>query len=235
MIFRQLYDLESSTYTYIVADSETKEGIIIDSVKENLARDLKLIDELGLKILYSLETHIHADHITGTKQISKATGAQTIAPASSELPCADMLIRDGDILRFGKHELRALSTPGHTNTCMSYVVDNMVFTGDALFIRGTGRTDFQSGSAKTLYHSITTKLYNLANDTLVYPGHDYKGMMLSTIGEEKQYNPRINSTTSEAEFIDTMSKLKLADPKKIHEAVPANLQCGKEEINHANQ
>lgn len=234
MIFRQLYDLESSTFTYIVSDSETKEGIIIDSVKENLERDLKLIRELELKILYSLETHIHADHITGTKQISQATGAKTVAPATSEVPCADMLISDGDLLKFGKHELRAIYTPGHTNTCMSYLVDKMLFSGDALFIRGTGRTDFQSGSSKTLYESITTKLYQLPDDTLVYPGHDYKGMMVSTIGEEKRYNPRINSATSEAEFIDTMSKLKLADPKKIHEAVPANLKCGKEELNHVN-
>ncbi len=228
MIFKQLYDLESSTYTYILADSDNKEGIIIDTVKENVERDLKLISELGIKLVYSLETHIHADHITGTKDISLRTGAKTVAPWTSKVECADILIKDGDVLSFGKHQLRAIYTPGHTNTCMSYLVEDMIFTGDALLIRGTGRTDFQSGSAKALYHSISDKLYSLPDYTIVYPGHDYKGLTASTIGEEKLFNQRINSSVLEEDFIKTMSNLKLANPKKIQEAVPANLQCGTE-------
>jgi len=226
MIFKQLYDLETSTYTYLVADENTKEGVIIDSVKENLERDLALIKELGIKLVYSLDTHIHADHITATKLISERTGAKTVSPWTAQVPCADILLQDGETLNFGRHELKGIYTPGHTNTCMSYLIAGMVFTGDALFIRGTGRTDFQSGSAEALYSSIKEKLYTLPENTLVYPGHDYRGMLVSTIGEEKQFNPRININTSQEDFIQTMKNLKLADPKKIHEAVPANLKCG---------
>lgn len=229
MLFRQLQDKESSTFTYILADEETREAIIIDSVKENLERDLKLIEELKLKLLYSIETHIHADHITATKEISKKTGAKTVSPWTADTDCADIKIKDGDTLSFGKHQLTAIYTPGHTDTCMSYLVEGMIFTGDALFIRGTGRTDFQSGSAKALYKSITEKLYTLPAETLVYPGHDYNGMSVSTIAEEKEQNPRINDKTSEAEFIKTMSELNLPNPKKIHQAVPANLKCGQVE------
>ena len=226
MIFKQLYDLETSTYTYLVADENTKEGVIIDSVKENLERDLALMKELGIKLVYSLDTHIHADHITATKLISERTGAKTVSPWTAQVPCADILLQDGQTLNFGRHELKGIYTPGHTNTCMSYLIAGMVFTGDALFIRGTGRTDFQSGSAEALYSSIKDKLYTLPENTLVYPGHDYRGMLVSTIGEEKQFNPRININTSQEDFIQTMKNLKLADPKKIHEAVPANLKCG---------
>jgi len=226
MIFKQLFDGESSTYTYLLADNETKEGVIIDSVKENIERDLQLINELGVKLLYTIETHIHADHITATKQISESTGAKTVAPWMSEVPCADILIKDGETLKFGKYQLKAIYTPGHTNTCMSYLVEDKVFTGDALFIRGTGRTDFQSGSAKDLYSSIKNKLYSLPDNTLVYPGHDYKGRTVTTIGEEKLFNPRINIHSSQEDFINKMNSLNIANPKKIHEAVPANLKCG---------
>jgi glyoxylase-like metal-dependent hydrolase (beta-lactamase superfamily II)/rhodanese-related sulfurtransferase len=226
MIFKQLYDLETSTYTYLVADENTKEGVIIDSVKENLERDLALIKELGIKLVYSLDTHIHADHITATKLISERTGAKTVSPWTAQVPCADILLKDGETLNFGRHELKGIYTPGHTNTCMSYLIAGMVFTGDALFIRGTGRTDFQSGSATELYNSIKNKLYTLPDQVLVFPGHDYKGMTQTSIGEEKQFNPRININTSQEDFIQTMKNLKLANPKKIHEAVPANLRCG---------
>lgn len=228
MIFRQLYDKESSTYTYLLADEDSKEGLIIDSVKENLERDLQVISELGIKLLYTIETHIHADHITATKQISERTGAKTVAPQAAAVPCADILIKDGDTLNFGKHQLRAIYTPGHTNTCTSYLVEDRVFTGDALFVRGAGRTDFQSGSASALYASIRNKLYNLPDTTLVYPGHDYKGRTVTSIGEEKLFNPRINIRTTEDDFVQTMSELKLANPQRIHEAVPANLKCGQE-------
>jgi glyoxylase-like metal-dependent hydrolase (beta-lactamase superfamily II)/rhodanese-related sulfurtransferase len=226
MIFRQLYDADSSTFTYLLADPLTKEAVIIDSVKENLARDLQLINQLGIKLVYTLETHIHADHITASKELSQRTGAKTVVPWTAQVPCADILLKDGDTLRFGQETITAIYTPGHTNTCMSYLVGDRLFTGDALLIRGTGRTDFQSGSATELYNSIKNKLYTLPDQVLVFPGHDYKGMTQTSIGEEKFFNPRINNQTTQAEFVATMQNLKLADPKKIHEAVPANLQCG---------
>jgi glyoxylase-like metal-dependent hydrolase (beta-lactamase superfamily II) len=232
MVFRQLFDTETSTYTYLLADNKSKEAIIIDSVKENVERDLHLIQELGLRLIYTIETHIHADHITGAGDLSLRTGAKRVVPKNSQVECADILLADGDELKFGDCNIKAIHTPGHTDTCTSYLIDNMVFTGDALFIRGNGRTDFQNGSAEALYDSITKKLFTLPDDTFVYPGHDYKGMNLSTIKEEKQFNPRIKIGTTKDEFINTMNTLKLVNPKKIQEAVPANLKCGKE-TNHA--
>lgn len=229
ILFRQLYDLETNTFTYLLADKKSKEAILIDSVKTNHDRDLKLIKELDLKLVYILETHIHADHITAAFELSEATGAQRVVPFGSHIPCADILIKDSEKLHIGNTEITAISTPGHTDSCTSYLADNMLFTGDALFIRGTGRTDFQNGSAKELYQSINKKIFSLTDDTYIYPGHDYKGMSVSTVGEEKQFNQRIKLGTSEEEFIETMSSLKLANPKKIHEAVPANLKCGREE------
>lgn len=234
MIFRQLFDYETYTYTYILADKDTKEAIIIDSVRENIERDLKLIKELGLNMIYSLETHIHADHITGASSISDATGAKKIAPIGAEIVCADMQIIDSDYIKFGSKVLKAIATPGHTNSCTSYLVEDMLFTGDALFIRGNGRTDFQNGSAEDLYDSIQ-KLYELPDETIVYPAHDYKGMTQTTIAEEKKYNLRISQTTTKEEFVQTMNALELANPKKIQEAVPANLLCGRsEELENAN-
>lgn len=226
MIFKQLFDHESYTYTYLLADEESREAILIDPVKEQLARDLKLINELNLKLKYSLETHVHADHITSANDIRNKTSAQTVVGYKAGVDCADIKIKDSETLNFGKYQLKALYTPGHTDTCTSYIVDNLVFTGDTLLNRGTGRTDFQSGSSKELFNSIRNKLFNLDDNTIIYPGHDYKGVDHSTIGEEKSHNPRIQLQISEAEFIETMEKLKLANPKKIHEAVPANLSCG---------
>lgn len=226
MIFKQLFDHESYTYTYLLADEETKEAILIDPVKEQLDRDLKLIKELNLKLKYSLETHVHADHITSANEIRSQSSAKTVVGFNAKVDCADIKIKDLETLDFGKYQLKAIYTPGHTDTCMSYHVGNMIFTGDALLNRGTGRTDFQSGSSKELFNSIRNKLFNLDDSTIIYPGHDYKGIDHSTINEEKLYNPRINLKITEAEFIDTMANLKLANPKKIHEAVPANLLCG---------
>lgn len=228
--FYQLFDSESSTYTYLLIDPATKAAVLIDPVLEKVERDLTLVRELDAQILYVLETHVHADHITGAGEIRKLTGAKTVVGEGAGIDCADLLLRDGEVLRWGKLQLKALATPGHTNSCTSYLVGSRVFTGDTLLIRGTGRTDFQQGSAKELYQSITQKLFSLPEATLVYPAHDYKGQTHSTIREEKKFNPRIGGGKSEEEFVQIMSELKLAVPKRMHEAVPANLACGRSAV-----
>jgi len=227
LVLRQLFDQDTWTHTYLLFDSENGEGIIIDPVKEKVQRDLGILKELNVKLKYVLETHVHADHITGADDLRRETGAKVYYGKNAGVECADGSLADGEELSFGQFKVKALSTPGHTDGCLSYMVENMVFTGDALFIRGTGRTDFQQGSSETLYNSINSKLFALPDDTLVYPGHDYKGMWVSTIGEEKQYNPRVGGGKSLNEFIDIMNNLNLANPKKIDVAVPANLKCGK--------
>jgi glyoxylase-like metal-dependent hydrolase (beta-lactamase superfamily II) len=226
MIFRQLFDPETSTYTYVLADPETMEGVIIDPVIEKVDRDLQVIKELGLKLLYTIETHVHADHVTSSGYIREKTGAKSVIGSASGVDCADIYLGDDETLKFGRYTIRALSTPGHTNGCTSYHVNGKVFSGDTLFVRGTGRTDFQQGSSEKLFKSVTEKLFSLPPSTLIYPGHDYKGQSVSTIEEEKKYNPRINSETTLEKFVTIMDQLKLPDPKKIHEAVPANLVCG---------
>jgi glyoxylase-like metal-dependent hydrolase (beta-lactamase superfamily II) len=227
LIFQQLFEVESSTYTYLLADQASGEAVSIDPVLETVERDLNLLKELGLTLKYTLETHVHADHITGAAKIREKTRAKTVLSAEANVDCADILLHDGDILQFGGQTLKALSTQGHTDSCMSYYISGMVFTGDSLMIRAAGRTDFQQGSSAKLYESITKKLYALPDETIVYPGHDYKGMTSSTIGAEKKNNPRIGLDKSEADFIKIMSELNLAMPKKLHEAVPANLKCGR--------
>lgn len=226
MLLRQLFDAESSTYTYLLADERTGEAALIDAVRGHTKRDLKLIQDLGLHLSYVLETHVHADHVTSAGELADTTGARTV---TSELgpACATLRLRHGDVLPLGSLEIRAIATPGHTKDSMSYHAGDAVFTGDALLIRGTGRTDFQSGDAGQLYDSITGHLFVLPDETRVYPGHDYNGHSVSTIGEEKRYNPRLAGKTRD-EFIQIMSELKLAPPRKIQIAVPANLACGRE-------
>ena len=226
-VFYQLFEHESSTYTYLIADPTTGEAALIDPVIETVERDLKLLAELGLRLKYVIDTHIHADHITGAGAIRERTGARTVVSAEARVDCADISLRDGDELFLGKMRIQALATPGHTDSCMSFVFDNRVFTGDALLIRGTGRTDFQQGSADKLYESVHTKLFRLPPDTQVYPAHDYRGQTASTIELEMKFNPRLGMGQSKNDFIKTMAGLKLANPKKIHEAVPANMACGK--------
>jgi len=226
MIFHQLFEQESSTYTYLLADEDTKEAILIDAVLETAERDLKLITELGLKLKYLVDTHIHADHITGAGTLRAKTGARTAVSSGANVQCVDVTLNDGDELRFGKYTLKALSTPGHTNSCMTFYTEGMLFTGDVLFIRGTGRTDFQQGDSRKMYHSIHDKLFTYPEGTKIYPGHDYKGMSYSTVGDEKKFNPRVGGGKSEDEFVKIMNELKLANPKKIDIAVPANLKCG---------
>ncbi|AKU92450.1 MBL fold metallo-hydrolase [Vulgatibacter incomptus] len=228
MLFRQLFDPESSTYTYLLADEATGEAVIIDPVLEQAERDLALIEALGLKLVYVIDTHVHADHITASDLLRKRTGCTTILSEKAGVECADRPVKDGDRIRFGSQELEVLETPGHTSGCLSFVTGDraMAFTGDALLIGGTGRTDFQQGDAHQLYRSITEKLFRLPESTVVYPGHDYKGRTASTIGDEKRLNPRLGQGKTEEDFVEIMANLGLPYPKKIDAALPANLRCG---------
>ncbi|PMB18733.1 MBL fold metallo-hydrolase [Fischerella thermalis] len=234
MLFRQLFDQSTWTYTYLIADLGTKEAVLVDPVIEQVERDLKLIHELGLTLRYCLETHIHADHVTGTGKLRSLTSCQGVVPENAHATCADRFIKDGEVLQVGDVQIQAIATPGHTDSHHAYLVNNdRVLTGDALFIRGCGRTDFQSGNAGTMYDSVTQRLFTLPDQTLVYPGHDYRGHTVSTIGEEKRWNPRFVERIGETSalrdrqsYIELMSSLNLPNPKKIMEAVPANERCG---------
>jgi sulfur dioxygenase len=227
MLFRQMFDLETSTYTYLIADTVTKEAVLVDSVLEKVERDQKQLNELGLTLKYCLETHVHADHITGTARLREITSCSGIVPEGANVACADRTLRDGEELRLGAVTIRAIATPGHTDSHMAYLINGThLLTGDALFIRGCGRTDFQSGDAGILYDSVTGKLFTLADETLVYPAHDYRGLTVSTIGEEKHFNPRFVGRNRQ-QFIEFMNGLNLPDPQKIMEAVPANERCGR--------
>jgi sulfur dioxygenase len=221
MIFRQLFDPVSSTYTYLIADDKTRGGVIIDPVREHAERDLALIDALGIKLQFIIETHVHADHITGARALKDKTGAQTVVGLDCGTTGFDRMLVDGDEIKFGNETIKSIATPGHTPGSMSYLWRDRVLTGDTLLIGGCGRADFQGGDVQALFHSITQKLFKLPQDTLVFPGHDYQGRRVSTIGEEQQTNPRL-AGKSEAEFIAIMANLNLPKPQRIDEAVPAN-------------
>ncbi len=226
LLFRQFFDPESSTYTYLIADSQTKEAVLVDAVLEQVDRDLQVLDDLGLTLHYCLETHIHADHITGAGKLRQQTGCQVIVPSNTTAWSADRSLIDRETLIVGAVRIEAIATPGHTDSHLAYLVNNTyLLTGDALLIRGCGRTDFQSGDAGTLYDTVTQRLFTLPENTLVYPAHDYKGRTVSTIGEEKRLNPRF-AARSRDQFIAIMSHLGLSYPKKMNEAVPANEYCG---------
>jgi glyoxylase-like metal-dependent hydrolase (beta-lactamase superfamily II)/rhodanese-related sulfurtransferase len=227
--FYQLFEPKSSTYTYLLVDKDSKEAIIIDSVIDTVERDLKLINELGVDLKYAMETHIHADHITGSGILRAKLKAKYVVGKAADLDCADILLGDGEELKFGSQTVKALSTPGHTDSCTSYYIQDRVFTGDALLIRGCGRTDFQQGSPHKLYNSVRNKLFNLPDETLVYPAHDYKGHTSSSIEMEKKHNPRLNLNKSEEEFAEIMNNLNLPHPKQIDKAVPGNKICGLKE------
>lgn len=226
LIFQQLFEAKSFTYTYLLADSETKEAVLIDSVLETVDRDLKLIEELGLNLKYVLDTHVHADHVTGAGEIRSRLGVKTAVAKNANVPCVDVNLAEGDEIKFGPFVIQVLETPGHTDASLSFYCEEMIFTGDALLIRGCGRTDFQSGSADQLYDSVTKKLFRLPSDTIVYPAHDYKGFTSSTIEAEIKNNPRLGQGKTKQQFKEIMANLKLDYPKQIDVALPANMSCG---------
>lgn len=221
----QLFDSASSTYTYVLFDETSRDAMIIDPVDDQVERDLATLRQYGLKLLWTVETHAHADHITSAGMLAEHAGARTAAPSGCGIKTAAVQLQHGDLLHFGQESLRAMHTPGHTAGSMSYVWREHVFTGDTLLINGCGRTDFQSGSASALYHSITQVLFALPDATTVWPGHDYQGRTHSSIGAEKAGNARVAGKTEE-QFVAIMQGLNLPRPKRIDEAVPANLTSG---------
>ena len=231
MIFRQLFDLPSSTYTYLLADERSKEAVLIDTVFEQHARDAALLRELGLTLRCTLDTHCHADHVTGAYLMKAALGSKIGLSPVYGAQNVDLPLSHGDVVRFGEQALHVRATPGHTDGCLSFVTadQRMVFTGDALLVRGAGRTDFQQGSAGRLFRSIREQLFSLPDACAVYPGHDYEGRTSSTIGEEKAHNPRIGGGAREEDFVGYMSNLGLPHPKQIEVALPANMRSGKPE------
>ena len=226
MIFRQLFEPLSSTYTYLLGCEDTGQAVLIDPVIVSIDRDLAEINRLGLKLAYSVDTHIHADHITAALELKNKVGSKIAAPAFDHLPCADVGIEEGVPFKLGSIELQPLHTPGHTAGHFAYRIGERVFTGDALLIEGCGRTDFQNGDAETLYRSVTEKLFALPDDTLVYPAHDYKDRRVSSIAQEKKRNPRLGEKRTLEEFKHIMANLNLPYPKFIDYAVPGNKLCG---------
>lgn len=225
MLFRQLFERESSTYTYLLASRRGGEALLIDPVKEEVGKYLQLIRELDLRLVFAIDTHVHADHVTGLGQLRETTSCTTIMGAQSKAECVSRKVSDGELIELDGLAVRALYTPGHTDDSYSFLMDDRVFTGDTLLIRGTGRTDFQNGDARAQYQSLFGRLLRLPDDTLVYPGHDYKGWTVSTIGEEKAHNPRLQ-VGSEQAYVELMQGLRLPHPKLMDVAVPANLACG---------
>jgi glyoxylase-like metal-dependent hydrolase (beta-lactamase superfamily II)/rhodanese-related sulfurtransferase len=225
MIFRQLFDSVSGTYTYIIASRHGGEALIIDPVLEKVDRYLQLVRELELKLVKAVDTHLHADHVTGLGALRDRTHCITVMGEQAHADVVSMRVTEGDFIEIDGLSLAVLYTPGHTDDSYSFLMGDRVFTGDTLLIRGTGRTDFQNGNARAQYDSIFGKLLKLPNDTLVYPAHDYKGDTVSTIGEEKQFNPRLK-VGSVDEYVDLMNNLKLPNPKMMDVAVPANMHVG---------
>ena len=231
LTFRQLFDPQSSTYTYLLADAGTREAVLIDPVFEQARRDAALVDELGLKLAWTLETHVHADHVTGAWLHKQRLGSRIALAAKSGAKGADRLLAHGERVEFGRRYLEARATPGHTDGCLTYVLDDrsMAFTGDALLIRGCGRTDFQQGSPHALFRSVREQVFTLPENCLIYPAHDYRGLTVSSVGEERLYNPRLGGQILEEDFAGYMNHLGLAHPKQMDVAVPANLNCGRVE------
>ena len=228
LIFRQMYDSQSSTYTYLLADSAAKEAVLIDPVFEQVRRDASFVCELGLKLLWTLETHVHADHVSGGWLMRQRVGSKIGISSKSGAEGSDRFLDHGDRVAFGSRHLEVRETPGHTRGCLTYVLDDhsMAFTGDCLLVRGSGRTDFQGGSAHTMYHSIKEQIFTLPDSCLLYPSHDYRGLTVTSVAEEKQFNPRLGGHLSENDFAGFMDNLYLPHPKQIDVAVPANLKCG---------
>lgn len=226
MIFRQLFEPLSSTYTYLLGDEHTGQAVLIDPVIATMDRDLAEVHRLGLKLTHTIDTHIHADHITAALEMKRAVGSKIAAPAHDRLACADIGLEEGRLFQIGEITLAPLHTPGHTDGHFAYVFNERVFTGDALLIEGCGRTDFQNGDADALYRSVREKLFALPDETLVYPAHDYQGRFVSSIAQEKKRNPRLGGDKTVEEFKTIMANLNLPYPKFIDYAVPGNRQCG---------
>jgi glyoxylase-like metal-dependent hydrolase (beta-lactamase superfamily II) len=226
MIFRQLFEPLSSTYTYLLGCKESGQALLIDPVITTIERDLAEIKHLGLTLAYSVETHIHADHITAALELKQITGSKIAGPAFDRLPCTDFRIQEGVPLRMGSIALQPLHTPGHTDGHFAYLCGERVFTGDALLIDGCGRTDFQNGDAGALFRSVTEKLFSLPDDFLVYPAHDYNNRRVSSIAQEKTCNPRLGNNRTLEDFEGIMANLKLSPPKFIDYAVQGNCRCG---------
>lgn len=235
MIFRQLFDATTSTFTYLLADESSHKALLIDTVFEQHERDLALLRELELELMFTLETHVHADHVTGAWLMKQATHSQIALAAASGTACADVLLQAGDKMTVGSVSLEVRATPGHTDGCLSFVLadKSMVFTGDALLIRGAGRTDFQQGDPARLFRSVREQLFSLEDACFVYPGHDYAGRTVTTIGEERRFNPRLGEVVREQDFVGYMNHLGLPHPRQMAAAVPANLKCGKPELETA--
>jgi glyoxylase-like metal-dependent hydrolase (beta-lactamase superfamily II)/rhodanese-related sulfurtransferase len=236
MIFRQLFDDKSSTYTYLLADEDNREAVLIDPVFEQFQRDTALVRELELTLLYTLETHVHADHVTAAWLFGRKLGSKIVVGHGGGAEGVDVPVKHGDVIRFGAHRLGVRSTPGHTDGCVTYVLypggagePTMAFTGDALLVRSAGRTDFQQGDAARLYRSVHEQIFTLPKQTLLYPAHDYNGRTSTSVAEEKKHNPRLGGQRSERDFVGYMNNLGLPHPKQIDRAVPANLRCGRPE------
>lgn len=228
LVFRQLFDPQSSTYTYLLGDSVSGEALLIDPVFEHVRRDTALLRELGLRLVATLDTHVHADHVTGAWLMKLDSGSRIMVSRASQAANADRLLEHGDRVSFGARHVEVRATPGHTSGCLTYVLDDqtMAFTGDSLLIRGCGRTDFQQGSPGQLYRSVREQILSLQPGCLLYPGHDYRGLTVTSVGEEKRFNPRLGGDIDEADFAGYMNNLGLPHPKLMDIAVPANLRCG---------
>ena len=229
LVFRQLFDPQSSTYTYLLGDRRSGQAVLIDTVFEQARRDDALLRELGLTLVATLDTHVHADHVTGAWLLKQAHGSAIVLSADSGAQGADRYVSHGDRVTFGERWLEVRATPGHTHGCVSYVLDDetMAFTGDCLLIRGSGRTDFQQGDARTMYRSVKSQILSLPPSCLLYPAHDYRGLTVTSVAEERAFNPRLGGDISEGDFVGYMQNLGLPHPKLMDIAVPANLVCGK--------
>jgi len=225
MIFKQVFDTKTSTYTYLIASAKGREAVIIDPVLENIDDYIGLLKEFDLKLVKVIDTHIHADHVTGASKLKQATNCTTIMGEHTPADTVEIKVKDDEIIDIDNLKIRSIYTPGHTSDSYSFLLDNFLFTGDTLLINGTGRTDFQNGSSKDAYNSLFNNLLKLPEETLVYPGHDYNGKCSSTIGNEKKFNPRLQVKNVD-EYIDIMSKLNLAKPKLIDINVSRNIKLG---------
>jgi glyoxylase-like metal-dependent hydrolase (beta-lactamase superfamily II)/rhodanese-related sulfurtransferase len=231
LIFRQLFDPQSSTYTYLLADSDSGEAVLIDTVFEQARRDAALLKELGLRLLWTLETHVHADHVTAASIMKREFGSRIALAKASGAEGADRYLEPGEHMAFGRRHLEVRATPGHTNGCLTYVLDDqsMAFTGDCLLVRGSGRTDFQQGDPHAMYRSVHSQILSLPPQCLLYPGHDYRGLTVTSVAEERRFNPRLGGNIGEDDFAGYMNNLGLPHPRQIDIAVPANMKCGRRE------